>query len=81
MSATTPKIKFINGEQIPIELHKVRIVQKLHLKPVEERLSAIREDFGDSLWIVKASPGSCDPGVFFPVLSAVLNLHDALLSS
>ncbi len=44
MSATTtPKIKFINGEQVPIELHKVRIVQKLHLKPVEERLKAVRE--------------------------------------
>ncbi|MDF1572683.1 MAG: tryptophanase [Bacteroidales bacterium] len=44
MSATTtPIIKFINGEQIPIELHKVRIVQKLHLKPVEERLKAVRE--------------------------------------
>jgi len=44
MSATTtPTIKFINGEQIPIELHKVRIVQKLHLKPVEERLKAVRE--------------------------------------
>ena len=44
MSATTTqKIKFINGEQVPIELHKVRIVQKLHLKPVEERLKAVRQ--------------------------------------
>src|SRR6056297_3909009 len=44
MSATTTqKIKFINGKQVPIELHKVRIVQKLHLKPVEERLRAVRE--------------------------------------
>ncbi|MGD9873018.1 MAG: tryptophanase [Kiritimatiellia bacterium] len=30
------------GEQIPIEQHKVRIVQKLHLKPVDERLKAIK---------------------------------------
>ena len=34
-------IRFGNGEQIPVELHKVRIVQKLHLKPIEERLEAI----------------------------------------
>jgi tyrosine phenol-lyase len=40
---STPEIKFMHREQIPIELHKVRIVQKLHLKPVEERLRAIRE--------------------------------------
>lgn len=33
----------MHRDQIPIELHKVRIVQKLHLKPVEERLRAIRE--------------------------------------
>jgi tyrosine phenol-lyase len=34
-------IKFYSGEQIPVELHKVRIVQKLFLKPIEERLEAI----------------------------------------
>ena len=33
-------IKFSNGQKIPVELHKVRMVQKLHLKPVEERYSA-----------------------------------------
>lgn len=36
-------IKFHSGEQIPVELHKVRIVQKLFLKPIEERLEAIQE--------------------------------------
>ncbi len=36
-------IKFYNGEQIPVELHKVRIVQKLFLKPIEERKVAIEE--------------------------------------
>ncbi|HLW06817.1 MAG TPA: tryptophanase, partial [Marinilabiliaceae bacterium] len=35
------KIKFFNGEQIPVEQHKVRIVQKLFLKPIEARLEAI----------------------------------------
>ena len=36
-------IKFHSGEQIPVELHKVRIVQKLFLKPIEERMEAIEE--------------------------------------
>lgn len=35
------KIKFHSGENIPLELHKVRIVQKLHLIPVEDRWQAI----------------------------------------
>lgn len=37
------KIKFFSGEKIPLEMHKVRIVQKLNLLPVEERLQAITE--------------------------------------
>ena len=36
-------ITFYSGEDIPLELHKVRVVQKLHLVPVERRLEAIRE--------------------------------------
>ncbi len=37
------EIKFYNGENIPLELHKVRVVQKLHLVPIERRLEALRE--------------------------------------
>lgn len=40
-SATPSKVKFFSGEDIPLELHKVRIVQKLHLRPIEERLKAM----------------------------------------
>ena len=36
-------IKFFSGENIPIEMHKVRIVQKLNLKPIDERLQAATE--------------------------------------
>ncbi len=36
-------IKFHSGDQIPVELHKVRVVQKLYLKPIEERYSAIEK--------------------------------------
>lgn len=38
------QIKFYNSEnQVPMEMHKVRVVQKLHLLPVEERLAKIKE--------------------------------------
>lgn len=37
------EIKFFSGEQIPLELHKTRIVQKLHLAPIERRLAALYE--------------------------------------
>ena len=37
------EIKFSNGLNIPVELHKVRMVQKLFLKPVEERMTAIEK--------------------------------------
>lgn len=37
------KVKFFSGEEIPLELHKVRIVQKLNLIPIEERHKAIVE--------------------------------------
>jgi tyrosine phenol-lyase len=36
-------VKFFNGKEIPLEMHKVRIVQSLKLVPVERRLEAIRE--------------------------------------
>lgn len=37
------KIKFYNGDQLPLEMHKVRIVQKLDLLPVERRLTAMSQ--------------------------------------
>ena len=37
------EIKFSNGQNIPVELHKVRIVQKLFLKSVDERLTAMEK--------------------------------------
>lgn len=36
-------VKFFSGQQVPVEMHKVRIVQKLFLKPIEDRLAAIRK--------------------------------------
>ncbi|MCG6186678.1 tryptophanase [Maribellus maritimus] len=43
MTNQSSAIKFYSGEQIPVELHKVRIVQKLFLKPIEERKAAVEE--------------------------------------
>ena len=37
------QVKFYSGETIPLELHKTRIVQKLHLVPIERRLEALNE--------------------------------------
>jgi tyrosine phenol-lyase len=37
------EIKFSNGLNIPVELHKVRMVQKLFLKPIADRLAAIEK--------------------------------------
>ena len=37
------RIKFFHEEDLPLEMHKVRIVQKLNLAPIERRLQAINE--------------------------------------
>lgn len=37
------KVKFYKGGEMPLELHKVRVVQKLHLVPIERRMEAIKE--------------------------------------
>ncbi|MDR2474298.1 MAG: tryptophanase [Bacteroidales bacterium] len=42
-SKNAVKIKFFNGEDIPLELHKVRVVQKLNLVSIERRLEALNE--------------------------------------
>ena len=36
-------VKFYKGGDMPLELHKVRVVQKLHLVPIERRLDAMKE--------------------------------------
>lgn len=36
-------IKYYKQDHLPLEMHKVRIVQKLNLLPIDERLKAIKE--------------------------------------
>ncbi|MGF7186521.1 tryptophanase [Desulfitispora alkaliphila] len=47
-------VKFHSGESIPLEMHKVRIVQKLNLPPIERRLEAITEA-GSNTFLLKNS--------------------------
>lgn len=46
------EVKFFYGENIPLEMHKVRIVQKLNLLPVEHRQKAITEA-GNNTFLLK----------------------------
>lgn len=50
----TTAVKFHSGIDIPLELHKVRIVQKLHLKPIDERLKAM-EDGGYNTFLLNTN--------------------------
>ncbi len=46
------KVKFYGAESVPLEMHKVRIVQKLNLPPVERRLAAVAEA-GNNTFLLK----------------------------
>ncbi|NLY73471.1 MAG: tryptophanase [Tissierellia bacterium] len=45
---TNTGVQFFSGKNIPLEMHKVKMVQKINLLPVEERLKAIQEAGGNS---------------------------------
>ena len=46
------EIKFFGSADMPLEMHKVRIIQKLNLLPVEKRLEAITEA-GNNTFLLK----------------------------
>jgi tyrosine phenol-lyase len=46
------KVKFYQGDSFPLEMHKVRIVQKLALIPIEQRLKSI-EEAGNNTFLLK----------------------------
>ncbi|NLT57881.1 MAG: tryptophanase [Clostridiales bacterium] len=52
MNQNSRTIRFFSGEDIPMEMHKVRMVQRLTLLPVQERLRAIREA-GSNTFLLK----------------------------
>ena len=43
---------YISDNQVPLEMHKVRVVQKLNLLPVEQRLKAI-QDAGNNTFLLQ----------------------------
>lgn len=45
-------IRFFSGKTTPIEMHRVRIIQKLNLRPIEERLEAIKQA-GNNTFLLK----------------------------
>ncbi|MCL1839327.1 MAG: tryptophanase [Propionibacteriaceae bacterium] len=47
-----PKVNYFSGETFPLEMHKVRIIQKLTLLPIEERLRAV-EDSGYNTFLLQ----------------------------
>lgn len=46
------KIKFYKEQNLPLEMHKVRIIQKLNLLTIDERLKAIQEA-GNNTFLLK----------------------------
>ena len=45
-------IKFFSGKTTPIEMHRVRIIQKLNLLPIDERLEAVKQA-GNNTFLLK----------------------------
>lgn len=45
-------VKFFSGEQLPLEMHKVRIIQKLYLPEIDQRLAAMKEA-GNNTFLLK----------------------------
>ncbi|MDR2006885.1 MAG: tryptophanase [Acidaminococcales bacterium] len=48
----TEKVTFFSGENIPLEMHKVRMVQRINLLPVGERLRSVQEA-GNNTFLLK----------------------------
>ena len=55
-------VKFYRGENVPLEMHKVRIVQKLNLRTVDERLARVT-DAGNNTFLL------LNPDVFLDMLT------------
>ena len=45
-------IKFMSGEKVPLEMHKTKIVKKINLIPIDERLKCIQES-GNNSFLLK----------------------------
>ena len=43
MNSDNHGVCFFSGEEIPLEMHKARMVQRIHLRPVRQRFDAMKE--------------------------------------
>ncbi len=81
------QIQFYSGKNVPLEMHKARMVQKITLAPVEKRLEALKAA-GNNLYLLK------NPDIFLDMLTdsgvnamsdnqwaAMLNADDAYAGS
>ena len=71
-----PSVKMFTGVGIPLEMHKVRIVQKLRLIPIEDRLKAIAEA-GNNTFLLQ----NCDVYLDMLTDSGVNAMSDNQLAS
>ncbi len=53
-------VRLFSGERMPLEMHKVRIVQKLNLPPVEYRHQAMTEA-GNNTFLLQRPRRECAP--------------------
>lgn len=51
-NCTSGGVSFFSGENVPLEMHKVRMVQKLNLPNVEQRVAAIKKA-GNNTFLLK----------------------------
>lgn len=81
------QIQFYSGKKVPLEMHKARMVQKISLIPVDQRLDALKTA-GNNLYLLK------NPDIFLDMLTdsgvnamsdnqwaAMLNADDAYAGS
>jgi tryptophanase len=46
------ELKFYTGNAVPLEMHKVRVVQKITLLPIDDRVKAVNEA-GNNTFLLK----------------------------
>jgi phosphoglycerate-specific signal transduction histidine kinase len=64
-------VRFFTDQHLPLEMHKVRIVQKLNLPPIERRLEAITEAGNNTFLLQNRDIFLDDRGLLHAVCSSL----------
>ena len=72
-------VRFADGREIPMEMHKVRIIQKANLVPVDQRLKAITE--GESVFKAKTLVTNSPSTREIKFAKAIVHTYKLLLAS